>query len=141
MPVAVNWMLDKRVMYFRSYGKVSLAEVDTVVAAQMQLYEEGIAPVHAIIDIRPTTLNIQGLQQLREHGNAPLHPSTGWIVMLQTNNKLATFAVSLIIQLNGAPHFRTVHTLDEAVAFLNHNDQTLKLDPADAAAYVNSLPG
>ena len=74
MPVAVNWMLDKRVMYFRSYGKVSLAEVDTVVAAQMQLYEDGIAPVHAIIDIRPTTLNIQGLQQLREHGNAPLPP-------------------------------------------------------------------
>jgi hypothetical protein len=140
VPTESTWLLDKRVLYFRVYGEVTLDNIAETMQTQMRFHEEGIAPIHTLIDLRTPAFKVPSLAQIRKVGGVPLHPSTGWMLLMGGERGVVSFAVSLIIQLSGAKTYRPVKSLEEAVDFLNHNDPTLNLSLEAARTYIANRP-
>jgi hypothetical protein len=131
MPVEVSWYISNRVVLARGYGSVTTeenAESDRQVAA---LIDQGIAPVHVIIDV--TTVddfpffsasyqkdNVQ--QFLRSN-------KLGWGVVCGTSNRVVRFVGEVVARLSRI-NFRMFPTLEEGLAFLKDQDQTVPWNTA-----------
>ncbi len=138
MPIEATWLVEKRVVYFRAYGQVTGADVAAVKEQQLRNHEDGIAPVHTIVDVYSPSIKIPSIPQLRQFGYTSMHPKTGWMLLLGSEKSVVTFGVSVIIQMVGSDHLKVVKSIPEIVEFLNHNDRTLHLTVEEVQAYIDS---
>ena len=138
MPIEATWLLDKRVVYFHAHGNITAQDVEAVKELQLRHHDEGIAPVHTIVDVQSPSIKIPTLNQMRQAGYTPMHPNTGWMLLRGSEKSIVTFGVSVIIQMVGSKHLKVVKSLEEVVEFLNHNDRTLHLDLDYVQEYVTS---
>jgi hypothetical protein len=123
MPYTCYWYLDRRIIYNHLRGIVTVEEAAALEDENFAHFEEGVPPVHIIVDVSdveklPT--NISQLNRMLQRGRPP---SLGWIVMVGMN-ALGRVIGSLLCQAARVP-FRTFDTLDEAVRFLQEADNTL----------------
>ncbi|MBE2269440.1 MAG: hypothetical protein IAE80_14490 [Anaerolinea sp.] len=138
MPFEATWLLDKRVIYFRAYGSITATDAAEITKIQIQHHDEGIAPVHTIVDMQSPSIQVASFLQIRQVGFTPLHPKTGWMVMLGSERGIVSFGTSMIIQMIGSKHFKVAKSLSQAVEFLNHNDATLNLTLEEVQAYIDT---
>ena len=119
MPVETSWYVEKRVFYQRIYGKITIEDFMHARDEILAKLDEGRAPIHCMIsllgaDSFPSLFDMQKVAFKQEH------PATGWTLLI-IDNHLIRFIAALVTQLS-TQHFKTVSTLEEAVAFLGEHD-------------------
>jgi len=125
MPYQVSWYYEKRILYSRIEGDITLDEVkamnDTIV---QQYLPQGTPLVHSIVDVTRVgkyPMNVGQLSQAVKFDNS----TSGWLVVVSKANPIIRFFASVITQVSDT-RFRMYSTVDEAVTFLAGVDTTLE---------------
>ena len=132
MPYQISWQLEKRVLMVKLFGILTDQESTEVGEINSRHIQEGIAPVHIIVDARDLDKFPTNLRQNSQFMGYLSTPSLGWVVAIGiANNMLARFAVTVISQVI---HFRLAQrdNMTEAIRYLESQDATLKLNRNDA---------
>jgi hypothetical protein len=122
MPVETQWYVEKRIIYQRLYGKVTLEDFIQSRDEMLEKLSQGEAPVHCIVSLLNTE-NFPSLIDMQKAAVRQKHPSMGWTILL-INNTVLRFVASLLVQL-ATTQFRTAATLDEGLTFLQTHDDTI----------------
>jgi len=124
MPYTSYWYLDRRIIYNHLHGAVTVEEASALEDENFQHFEEGVPPVHIIVDmadVKKLPTNVSQLNRMLQRGRPP---ALGWIVLVGVN-PLARVIGSMLCQVARIP-FCTFDTLEEAVRFLQEVDNTLE---------------
>ncbi len=122
MPIAVSWIVEKRVLYSHMYGHISHQDLVDQKQTLEQYGAQSEHLLHLINDATDTTSTELGLRDLQQMQFANF-VNLGWAIYV-TPNKLHRFFASVITQLSGK-RSREFSTLDEALHFLQDIDDTL----------------
>ncbi len=125
MPFEVKWHTDKRIILQRFYGRVTLEDVREAVNANDGFIEQGIAPIHLIVDAADIDNIPVHLRETSKISSNLNDPSVGWVILI-TNNPLSEFFVKLTSQLVKYRLGRA-KSLEEALEFLARQDSTLPI--------------
>jgi hypothetical protein len=132
MPYEISWHLEKRVLMVKLFGVLIEQESNEVSEINTRHLQEGIAPVHIIVDTNGLEKFPVNLRQNSQYMAYLSSPSLGWVIVLGlSNNMLARFAVTVISQV---VKFRLAQrtTVADALSYLESQDATLKLNRNDA---------
>lgn len=129
MAYELSWLLDKRIIHLRTFGVLSTEEYRSSAGEILESFDNGIAPVHVIVD----HLDVEKIEfdpkLVKELIFAETHANGGWTILVSAS-KLAKFSLSMITQLNKVP-MNTCDTVQQALVTLQRVDQTLPdLTPA-----------
>lgn len=123
MPYSLEWYVPGRVMLERAFGDVTVeelvqlnAEVTTIIAS------EGIAPVHAILDLTDIGKYPTSIRDILGTMRQTVPGKEGWILVV-TQSAMLNFFASIIFQV-ARLRVRVFPTLPEAVAYLGVVDET-----------------
>ena len=122
MPYAISWLVEKQVVYTRTYGFVTGEELRNQ-NKEIQVYAQQTEQlVHIITDATDTTgtdMSIRDLQktQFLSIGNL------GWALYISPS-KMNRFFASIITQLSNK-RGRQFATLEEGLTFLQQIDESL----------------
>jgi hypothetical protein len=125
MPYKVEWLVEKRVLFSRYYGILTIEDARGQVREGNALLRDGIPLTHSIIDMS-TVEKLPSLQLASEFMSTDLsevRDKLGWTIVI-TNNKFLKFASSLFVPMFKVRQ-RFFGSLDEALAFLQEEDSTL----------------
>lgn len=122
MPVETRWYVDKRIIYQRFYGAVTLEDFAFSVEQIGAFVEQGTPLIHAVADVLEVEKWPPLMQLTRAARRAPYN-GMGWTLILVKSPALR-FVTGILVQLSMS-NFRMVATLDEALHFLKERDYTL----------------
>jgi hypothetical protein len=124
MGYEISWLVERRIMAVRFFGNLTLAEIRDCTATGQHLLEEGIAPVHCLIDA--TDLERYPLRISDIYAVAPQdpHPKVGWTVFYGLKMHILTIIIRVLSELGRFP-YRVATTRAEALALLAKEDPTL----------------
>lgn len=130
MPYEVSWYQNLRVIYWRIWGQVTLEDVAQMRNDQQKLLSEGTTLVHTISNITDVVNFPTDLRQLKEALDGVNHPHLGWILVVGTTSPLKRFVTTTVAQIV-IPNvrLRMFNTIEEAVEFLKHVDETISVAP------------
>lgn len=116
MPAEITWYYPQRLIYERFYGMITLDELDHIQTRFVNQLQEGIAPVHAIIDFRDVTDYPRNLLEIRRVLRPTSTEPLGWVIIIN-QNALLQFLVTVLTQtvLRGS-HFVIVDDFETALA-------------------------
>lgn len=125
MPYKVEWLVEKRVMLSRYEGIVSIEDARGQVSEGNALLRQGIPLTHSIIDMSAVEKlpSLQLASEFMSTDMSEVRDKLGWTIII-TNNKFLKFASSLFVPMFKVRQ-RFFGTLDEALAFLQGEDDTL----------------
>jgi hypothetical protein len=132
MPYQISWHVEKRVLMVKLFGVLIEQESNEVGEINTRYLQEGIAPVHIIVDTNGLEKFPVNLRQNSQFMAYLSSPALGWVVVLGlSNNMLARFAVTVISQV---VKFKLAQrtTVDDALSYLQSQDSTLKSNQASA---------
>jgi hypothetical protein len=130
MPYQTSWYQEKRVIYIRVWGDVTIDEIHEMSEEQGQYLNQGKPLVHSISDITHVQSFPNNLAQLRDSMQASRHPNVGWILIVGPTTPLKRFFTSMLTQiLIPKARFRMFDKMEEAVNFLKDVDSTFVPDP------------
>jgi len=124
--------VEKRVLMVKLFGVLIEQESNEVGEINTRYLQEGIAPVHIIVDTNGLEKFPVNLRQNSQFMAYLSSPALGWVVVLGlSNNMLARFAVTVISQV---VKFKLAQrtTVDDALSYLQSQDSTLKSNQASA---------
>ena len=122
MPYEISWLVDKRIVYIRTYGLVTGEEL-VAQNDELQNYiplSENL--LHVITDGTDTTGTDMGLRDLQKTQFNDVE-NLGWAIYVSPS-KMNRFFASVITQLS-QKRGRQFGTLEEALSFLQEVDDTL----------------
>jgi hypothetical protein len=129
--VNIEWLVKDRVILIRPVGDFESHIALEAVAEVKQMVNEGIHPVHLIVDTSRVTTHLRdprifgtSLDSLRYNRNI------GRLVFIYTNH-FARFAGELLARFLGVP-FRLASTHSHALEILSRLDVTLTSDEVDS---------
>ncbi len=129
----ISWLVDKRVVYVRTYGEMTMSEMKEISVHARKLCEEGIPFVHVISDAAEQgKVDVKLQDVLNFFRGAEVIAKTGWSVYVG-KTAMERFIFTIISQFNKNNH-RTFATLAEAVAFIQSVDETLPVLPMPGQA-------
>jgi hypothetical protein len=127
MPYSFDWVVQGRVVLEKAFGDVTIeelvrfnAEVTTLIA------EQGIAPVHVIVDLTNVGKYPSSLKDIMSTMRQRVPDKVGWMLVV-TQNPIMRFVASIIFQL-ARLRVRMFQTIQEALDFLKENDDSLPPD-------------
>ena len=126
MPYQISWQVEKRVLMVKLFGVLIEQESNEVGEINTRYLQEGIAPVHIIVDTNDLEKFPVNLRQNAQYMAYLSSPSLGWVIVLGlSKNMLARFAVTVISQV---VHFKLAQrtTVADALSYLQGQDSTLK---------------
>jgi hypothetical protein len=121
MAVELSWYEEGRVVYQRFRGVLAMDDVETVARALKEQADQGIAPVHAIVDVRQVTefpASISQISSLRGDGDV-----NGWMVVIGLHPAVRSIA-RVMSWLRGV-QYRPVASMEDALRFLARQDAAL----------------
>ena len=124
MPHKTRWLVEKRVIYVAFEGRITEAELRQFVGEVETMLDEGVPLVHLMtnsLEMEKVDISLGTLRALA--GAYNLTGQLGWTVDINSNPVLKMFS-GISSQFAGVRQ-RTVNSLDNAVAFLRENDDTL----------------
>jgi hypothetical protein len=125
MPSHVSWYLEKRVILAILDGDMTLEASYAVSDSVAQHLEQGLAPVHLVVDTTTLGKYPNSLKEIRNVSSRYMaNPNLGRIVVVSAANPVTRFIASTLTQLAGI-RLRLVDTLDEALMTLKQVDETL----------------
>lgn len=124
MAYELLWLVEKRVLLARFLGMVDVETITNFIEEQHAMIAQGIPLVHHINDTTDTDrieVSLRTLQAFMKTLKPP--EGLGWHVEVNPHafNRMIS---SLALQFAGA-RYRTVTTINEAITFLQANDDTL----------------
>ncbi|MFN8372426.1 MAG: hypothetical protein U0694_06070 [Anaerolineae bacterium] len=122
MPVETSWYVENRVFYQRIYGKIAIEDFMQARDEILAKLDEGRAPIHCMISLLGAE-SFPSLFEMQKVAFKQEHPATGWTLLI-IDNHLIRFIAALVTQLS-TQHFKTVSTLEEAIAFIEQHDSTV----------------
>lgn len=125
MSFELKWYLSKRIILARLTGELDLDQVEALAKNIYLLIDEGIAPVHILIDDTKGGRPPISLNQLKARLTWAEHPSLGWVVAIGEADPVAKFLVPLLMKIMKIEFVR-YPTLLAAVEFLKKRDLTLQ---------------
>jgi hypothetical protein len=128
MPFEVSWLVDQRVVYVRTYGEMTMSEMQESSVQSRKLCEEGIPFVYVISDATDLVKVQVKLQDvLAFFRGAKVIDKVGWSVFVGATS-VERFFFAIISQFNNNNH-RTFSKLEDAVAFIQSADDGLPVIP------------
>ncbi len=123
MPFQVSWYVEKRIIYGRYYGEITLEELTEATDIIYDYLEETEAPAYLIADTTDVTRHPYSLAALRQALRKERHPNLAWSLGV-TSNKMVRMMSGMLNQMARmqAKHFTK---LEEALEFLQRLDSTL----------------
>lgn len=115
MSYAIKWYVDKQVIYIKLSGVVTTQEVTLLNRQTVEHVQQGIQPVHVIIDTLEVEAYPENLRWVMELMRNNRFSPTGWNVIVQKHKAIRLLG-STILSILGVP-YHTCATLDEARAF------------------------
>lgn len=123
MSYELSWLLDKRIIHLRAFDVLTTEEYRAAATELLTLFDEGIAPVHIVVD----HLDVQEIKFspgiIKELIFPEQHSNSGWTILVSAS-KMAAFSINMIVQLNKIP-MKTCNTIEEALSILQRMDQSL----------------
>ena len=123
MSYNISWCEDKRVFCVRLTGELTDEDWAKVVVIDTRHLEEGIAPVHIIIDVSELDSFPTNVRQTASYASHLRDPRLGWAVVVG-GNPLLDFVASLLSQITGFKLTKS-GTPEAALEFLRTQDATL----------------
>ena len=130
MTSEIQWLIYNRVMYVKLSGEISLDEMREYNEYAIQLIDEGIAPVHAILDDEDVQKIPMSVNELSNVLRVFRHPGRGWLVAIGNSGRVERMILSLMTQFFRA-QFQRFESTKEALDFLREQDETLDWSQAD----------
>ena len=125
MSYELSWYLPKRIIHIHILGEMELSEVEAMSHAAFALMEEGIAPVHILMDDAKGGRPPLSLKELKSRLEITQHASIGWIVGIGDADPVAKFLIPLLMKLVKLQYVR-VKTIEEALEVLRKQDMSLQ---------------
>jgi hypothetical protein len=124
MAYNVSWLVDKRIIYFRTTGTVTIDQVKNANKQIMIMLEEGTPFIHLLTDTTNADKISFSLSDLMSvFRGMPATSALGWSVYVSPK-MLDRFFANITTQMSNSRH-REFSSLDEAIAFLQSVDETL----------------
>src|SRR5688572_15302383 len=123
MPHEIGYLIDKRVIYHRFSGHVTIDEIREGNTAAIDFIRRGGPPVHDIVDASAVVDVHFHLKELLSATSFTREPQLGWMILVG-GNPLVRFFATMLGQV-GRLHFHTANDLDEAFAILQRVDLSL----------------
>ncbi len=120
-----HWYVDQRILYQKISGAIVPQDLMTIQTDGDPKIESGIRYVHVIVDALDVTnfpINLGDLNKVMRRTSSD---KRGWTVII-ASNRMLQFLASTLIQLAGM-RVRVFPTLDEGVAFILQQDNTIQL--------------
>lgn len=123
MPHEISWYQEKRIILNRLIGSLDLETGTKASEATSQFLNEGIAPVHLIVDMTELKSFPTNITKVNTMNQYLKNPALGWVIVVG-GNTLSQFLVNVLSQVI---RFRVAQrpTLQQAVDFLRAQDQSL----------------
>jgi hypothetical protein len=122
MTIETRWYVEGRVLTQRFSGSATIEDVKQSVENADNLFAQGTAPIHVIVDLLDAE-SWPPLWELSRVVRRSPHPKLGWTVLL-VHNPMLRFIAALAMQFSGAKYY-AVATLAEALKFLINHDSSL----------------
>ncbi|MBI1258539.1 MAG: hypothetical protein GC204_13810 [Chloroflexi bacterium] len=126
MPYRIQWYVEGRVILEEAFGDVTMeelvrfnAEVTTLIA------EEGVAPVHVIVDLSKVEKYPPSLREVLSTMRQKAPEKVGWMLIV-TESPILRFVASTVFQIAHLK-LRTFATLPQAKTFLAEMDDTVAM--------------
>jgi hypothetical protein len=123
MPTEIRWHVPQRVIYVRFFDTMTMDAIIESMNTINQYFDEGIPLVHIIMDVGDVTA-YPSLTDLARGLKYERNDKQGWSIYVGAQG-VARFVASVTSQLSGS-RFRMFDTLEEALAFLAEQDETLE---------------
>jgi hypothetical protein len=129
MPIDISWQQDKRVIYERFYGTITIEEMTAIQQEFLRYLNEGDAPVHAVIDLGGVRDFPKSLSDIRRGLVSTGTTQLGRVVLVTGKNQLVRFISSVISQLIlKNAQYALCDSLDEALRILRDGDATVTIE-------------
>ena len=126
MPYRIQWYIEKRVILEEAFGNVTIEELVQFNAEVTALIaNEGIAPVHVIVDLTKVEKYPSSLREVLGTMRQKNPEKVGWM-MVVTESPIMRFVASTIFQI-ARLKLRTFSTLQQAKGFLAEMDETVAM--------------
>ena len=126
MSFEISWYLPKRVLHIHLLAEQSLSDLEALSWQTAPMIEEGIAPVHVLLDDAKGGRPPISLKEIQSRLDIITHPSIGWVVGVGEVDAVAKFMVPLLMKIVKVSYVR-VATIEEALVFLSKHDPQLQL--------------
>lgn len=117
MVYELNWLIPARVLEMTMAGDVEINEMQEMYQEHMQMVrDEGIAPVHVLIDAHAITNIKMKVKQINSVWDPTATDLFGWTIIV-TDNRFMKFLTTIFSKVTGS-QFKTVANYEEALAIL-----------------------
>jgi hypothetical protein len=123
MTYQITWLLENRILYVLNTGIGTAEDVVNSTREVKTLLEQSRPFVHMIVDGQQEANDIKLGDLLTILRTSPASPNLGWFIYV-SESKMNRFFGSMASQMTGA-QTKAFATLAEALAFLQHVDQSL----------------
>jgi hypothetical protein len=121
MAVEVSWHEQGRVIYQRFQGSMEMADVEVVAHALEARFNNGLPPVHAIVDVRQVTsfsISMDDINRLKSAAGMP-----GWMVVIDLHPVVRSMA--WIMSWMRGVQYHSVASMEDAHKFLARKDASM----------------
>jgi hypothetical protein len=124
MPIHVTWLYNLRVILAEDIGVITLPELKQANAQVLNLLNQGVAPVHLIIDVSALEQYPRTPSTLSEALSFSEHPHLGKVVICGFHNQLLRVVLSVLSRLLSVePHFSS--SVQDSMVYIASRDPTL----------------
>jgi len=125
MPSETSWYQEKRVILTQYSGSISRDDFVASTESVGELIEQGVPPVHWLIDTSQIDKPFLDLGTMRKMLECLKHPHFGWALLYGGQaNRGINFLATAVGQLSGV-RYRIVDSQAQALAVLKEKDHTL----------------
>lgn len=130
MAISIKWFIPQRVILLTLEGEIVSDDFEGLGDTLKDMLAEGTAPVHLIADSSRQESPLLDMKFTRTTFSVLNNEKFGWAIGYGSHaNKLISFMSSAISQMLGI-RYRAFETEQEAIAFLQEQDDTLDLSDA-----------
>lgn len=123
MALELGWHRENRIIKGQFVGDLSVEDLIALGKTAQEYVEQGVAPVHFVVDVTKMGKFPQNVVVLRNSLSYLKNPKMGWNVIVGTPAIVAAFA-QIIARVTGVS-YKNVATMDAAMEFLERVDATL----------------
>lgn len=127
MSYTLSWYVPQRIIYVPLQDPIALSELGEIQTKVDPFHQEGIAPIHMIVDATAIRRPIFNIREMRSAGLTNKTRSTlGQVIVIQNNILLRQFATLLIHVFSIKINLTLVTTFEEAIQAIKARDITLQ---------------
>lgn len=125
MSFEISWYIPQRIIHIHLLGELDLNAVGAMAKAINHMMQEGVAPVHILLDDAKGGRPPISLTQLKSQLEIAKSPLMGWIVGVGETDPVAKFLIPLLANIMNV-HYSRVATIEDAIDFLVKQDMSLE---------------